>query len=364
MTTLCVMLLSSMYTWPPVKARPMLRKIDMRKISPRPLQHDQVSKRSKDIPDFGEAPAFINGQQCLILNHTSDQDAVCNTFAIHITMTLDVVYLRGTLAAIMSILQHTGCPENVFFHFLVSNKDEELLHVVHSTFSSLKFKIYHFDEGLVKSRISSSLREALEQPLNYARNYLPNILESCVEKTIYLDSDVVVVDDIANLWESDLRNSVLAAPEYCHVNFSRYFTSAFWENESLASTFKGRTPCYFNTGVMVMDLTKWRQKAYTTLIEQWMDVQRENRIYELGSLPPFLLVFAGSVEPIDHKWNQHGLGGDNWEGRCRSLHPGPVSLLHWSGKGKPWTRLDDKQPCPLDRLWASYDLMLNVVDYD
>lgn len=87
-----------------------------------------------------------------------------------------------------------------------------------------------------------------------------------------------------------------------------------------------------------------------------MALQKEKRIYELGSLPPFLLVFAGEVEGVDHRWNQHGLGGDNVEGSCRPLHPGPVSLMHWSGKGKPWDRLDAGRPCPIDRLWSPYDL--------
>ncbi|TXG65857.1 hypothetical protein EZV62_007132 [Acer yangbiense] len=62
------------------------------------------------------------------------------------------------------------------------------------------------------------------------------------------------------------------------------------------------------------------------------------------------------MESIDHRWNQHGLGGDNVKGSCRSLHPGPVSLLHWSGKGKPWVRLDARKPCQVDYLWEPYDL--------
>jgi hypothetical protein len=45
------------------------------------------------------------------------------------------------------------------------------------------------------------------------------------------------------------------------------------------------------------------------------------------------------VAPIEHRWNQHGLGGDNIHGSCHDLNPGPVSLLHWSGSGKPWARL-------------------------
>ena len=119
---------------------------------------------------------------------------------------------------------------------------------------------------------------------------------------------------------------------------------------------RDRKPCYFNTGVMVIDLTKWRTYKTTQKLEKWMEIQKKHRIYELGSLPPFLLVFAGDVERIEDRWNQHGLGGDNVEGLCRNLHSGPVSLLHWSGKGKPWLRLNSKRPCPLDQLWAPYDL--------
>ncbi|URE30526.1 Glycosyl transferase family 8 [Musa troglodytarum] len=164
-------------------------------------------------------------------------------------MTLDANYLRGTMAAVLSILQHTSCPESVTFHFLV-------------------------------------------------------------RRVIYLDSDIVVVDDIRHL-------------------------------------------C---TGVMVMDVEMWRSGGYTKMVEDWMGVQKQKRIYHLGSLPPFLLVLAGNIKAVDHRWNQHGLGGDNIEGKCRSLHPGPISLLHWSGKGKPWLRLDSRKPCAVDYLWAPYDL--------
>jgi hypothetical protein len=92
---------------------------------------------------------------------------------------------------------------------------------------------------------------------------------------------------------------------------------------------------------MVLDLARWRREGYTRCIERWMEIQRSppSRIYELGSLPPFLLVFTGHVAPIEHRWNQHGLGGDNIHGSCRDLHPGPMSLLHWSGSGKRWARL-------------------------
>lgn len=305
---------------------------------------------------FQEAPPFSNRVGCPV---SCDNAFVCDPLSVHIVMTLDRAYLRGSMAAVLSILQHAVCPENVVFHFLVTEDDNWFRSLVRSTFPSLRFKIYHFEVSRVKHRISSSVRQALEQPLNYARNYMADMLEPCVRRVIYLDSDLVVVDDIFKLWMTKLRSRTLAAPEYCHANFSIYFSPSFWGDPVLARTFQGRKPCYFNTGVMVINLDQWRRQKCTEKIEHWMQVQKERRIYELGSLPPFLLVFAGSVEPVEHRWNQHGLGGDNVKGSCRSLHPGPVSLLHWSGEGKPWSRLDLRHPCPLDSLWAPFDLFVN-----
>ena len=196
-------------------------------------------------------------------------------------------------------------------------------------------KAYADIANLVRSKISSSIRRALDQPLNYARIYLADLLSASVRRVIYFDSDLVVVDDVAKLWGIELGRHVVGAPEYCHANFTHYFTSRFWSSQGYKSALKGRKPCYFNTGVMVIDLGRWREGRFTVKLETWMRIQKRHRIYELGSLPPFLLVFAGDVEPVEHRWNQHGLGGDNLEGLCRNLHPGPVSLLHWSGKGKP-----------------------------
>ncbi|KVI03965.1 probable galacturonosyltransferase-like 4 [Cynara cardunculus var. scolymus] len=303
-------------------------------------------KLSQNVPVFREAPAFRNGHACG--SSTNDR--------IHLAMTLDSNYLRGTMAAVLSILHNSCCPENIIFHFLWLRFDHDIKTNIKTTFPYLNFKLYRFNSGMVQDKISKSIREALDEPLNYARIYLADIIPVDVKRIIYLDSDLVVVDDIEKLWRVDLQDKVLAAPEYCQANFTQYFNDYFWTDPELRNIFEGKDPCYFNTGVMVLDVEKWRKGRYLQKVEEWMVVQKQKRIYHLGSLPPFLLVFAGNIKAVDHCWNQHGLGGDNIEGKCRSLHPGAISLLHWSGKGKPWLRLDSRKPCVVDHLWAPYDL--------
>ncbi|XP_047315950.1 probable galacturonosyltransferase-like 7 [Impatiens glandulifera] len=352
-----VILSPSLQSFPPAEA---IRSSNLEEYLRFPTQTSSDDRFSYRI-----APAFRNADECSLTDKkknkkkTFKRKGVCDPSLVHVAITLDVDYLRGSIAAVNSILQNSLCPEDIFFHFLVSETNLETL--VRSTFPQLKFKFYYFDPEIVRSLISTSVRQALEQPLNYARNYMADLLEPCVRRVIYLDSDLVVVDDISKLWATSLEKMTIGVPEYCHANFTRYFTDGFWSDKWLSSTFTGRNPCYFNTGVMVIDLVKWRQFGYTKLIEKWMEVQKRDRIYELGSLPPFLLVFAGNVAPIEHRWNQHGLGGDNIKGSCRNLHPGPVSLLHWSGSGKPWLRLDSKKSCPLDSLWAMYDLYGHLI---
>jgi lipopolysaccharide biosynthesis glycosyltransferase len=323
------------------------------------VDHIRLPSSSSAPAAFREAPAFRNGDECPPPGSPEGR--------VDVAMTLDANYLRGTMAAVFSILQHTACPESVAFHFLVAarrgrDRDDgdgpppDPLAAIRATFPYLEPSVHRFDPSRVRGRISRSVRHALDQPLNYARIYLADTLPAGVRRVIYLDSDVVVVDDVRKLWSVDLEGHVVAAPEYCHANFTKYFSDAFWSDAELSATFHGRRPCYFNTGVMVMDVAKWRLGGYTRRVEEWMAVQKRKRIYHLGSLPPFLLVLAGDIKAVDHRWNQHGLGGDNMEGKCRSLHPGPISLLHWSGKGKPWLRLDSRKPCTVDYLWAPYDL--------
>lgn len=300
--------------------------------------------------EYNGAPKYANNDHCRSPEQASK---------VHIAMTLDVKYLRGSIASVHSILRYADCPEDIRFHFITTvSTSSRLSRVVKSTFPNLHFKTYPFkNEGRVKQLISTSIRPALEKPLNYARMYLSEILDPAVGRVVYIDSDTIVVDDIQKLWSVELTGSkVIGAPEYCHTNFTKYFSQNFWADTILPRTFDGKRPCYFNTGVMVMDLGRWREGEYTKKMEEWMEIQKQKRIYELGSLPPFMLVFGGEIQGIDHRWNQHGLGGDNVVNSCRSLHPGPVSLMHWSGKGKPWVRLDEGRPCPVDHLWEPYDL--------
>ncbi|KAH1240213.1 putative galacturonosyltransferase-like 4 [Glycine max] len=158
-----------------------------------------ICRPSPELPLFWEALALCNGEDC-----------GSSPFAtINVAMILDTNYLRDTMAAMLSMLQHSTCPKNLVFHFLFAHDDAlELFSSIKSTFLYLKMKIYRFDSNRVCDKISKSIRQALDQPLNYARIYLTDTIPEDVKHVIYLDSDLVVVDDIAKLYGVDMKSQV------------------------------------------------------------------------------------------------------------------------------------------------------------
>ncbi|KAL2519134.1 putative galacturonosyltransferase-like 3 [Abeliophyllum distichum] len=163
---------------------------------------------------FREAPAFRNGKDCQ-KSQWSTRASVHDNATIHIAMTLDYSspYLRGSIAGVLSVLQHSTCPENTVFHFLAtSHHHPHLRRTITATFPYLNFHLYPFNPTTVNHLISSSIRRALDQPLNYARIYLADLLPPAVTRIIYLDSDLIVIDDIAKLWRINLNSHVLGCP--------------------------------------------------------------------------------------------------------------------------------------------------------
>jgi lipopolysaccharide biosynthesis glycosyltransferase len=70
----------------------------------------------------------------------------------------------------------------------------------------------------------------------------------------------------------DLGNHVLGALEYCHMNFLSFFTARFWGTRCIRASLKGKRACYFNTGLMVIDLRKWKEGRHMERLESWMRV--------------------------------------------------------------------------------------------
>lgn len=202
----------------------------------------------------------------------------------------------------------------------------------------------------------------------YFRLLLPGLLPAESGRVIFVDADSVITNSLMPLWTTDLKGRALAAvPE--HSFSCRDHGYAY-----------GR---YFNAGVMLIDLDRWRQadvlgrgaafaRANPDRLRHW-DQDVLNHVFEEDWLP------------ISDRWNAcphlfgllpgYSLAADDLSDSEKEAIANPA-IVHFAGPGpvKPWNarcthplrhhylearthtpwardRLDDTPPPRVKRLW-------------
>ena len=258
---------------------------------------------------------------------------------IHVTFACDSSapgQLRLLSAALRSILSHAADPHRLSFHVFVGKGEEN--HVSDALRCAL-VDWQHFDLTItappeemvdlpIKIRYPGKSERRLRSSFNYVRFFLHLLLPQ-VNKVLYLDTDVIVLDDIANLYDAHLvpdQSSVLAA---C----ARNQLMSKWINFTDPDVINARidpTIQTFNAGVLLIRLDIWRAQHLTDKIRFWMTRNHERPIYEHGSQPPLLLSVGDAFERIDSSWNVDGAGFREIKHKLLEN----AKIVHWTGGKK------------------------------
>lgn len=161
------------------------------------------------------------------------------------------------------------------------------------------------------------------------RYFMGNV---CAEfdKAIYIDIDCIVARDIQPILDFELVNAPIAAFQEMHLEHpdNPYF----------------RDRAYFNSGVLVVDLNRWRADG----IEEKLIEVSESFDAWTGSQDQDILnvVFQDNWTPLNINFNY-----------LTNIYPGlkisdPI-IVHFAGKSKPWkpTTSDNEWK----RLWQYYN---------
>ena len=190
----------------------------------------------------------------------------------------------------------------------------------------------------------------------YFRLLAARLLPDSIDKVIYLDSDVLVIEDLTELWNFDVgQNYCLAA-----VDIACPFVNAY-RAQSRFRQFRKSIPhlaaispipnwrqlelsgsaSYFNSGVMVLNLDRWRAES---IDKKLLACLRENaRHVWCWDQYALNVVFAGQWGKLPARWNQ---GAHVFE-FPDDLHS-PIdsaefiqmrndpALIHFTTEFKPW----------------------------
>lgn len=165
----------------------------------------------------------------------------------------------------------------------------------------------------------------------YYRMLSPLVLPKSVDRVLYLDPDILILNPLEPLYSLDLKDRMYAAASHNGLTQMTYGINAIRLNIEHE---------YFNTGVILMDLEKARQIVRST------DIFTAVRKYEKDLILPdqdiFNILYGSMTMPVDDTlWNYDARKYTSYRLRSDGLvnmrwimeH---TAILHFCGRSKPW----------------------------
>lgn len=179
----------------------------------------------------------------------------------------------------------------------------------------------------------------------YYRISIPELFHESVTRAIYLDCDLIIKNDLQVLWDIDLEGNAIAAAE--NISSSTFKASGLKQSD------------YFNSGVMIIDLDKWRENNIPNKVRKFKTEHPElictNDQCALNG------VFKGQWKRLPLNWNfQSGLYRSSTQTKRiieKDDSTNPIwspFIIHYIGWYKPWLT-----PCyhPLASEYDRYRMM-------
>jgi len=176
---------------------------------------------------------------------------------IHIALSSDENYVPFLATAIISAIENNTSVASLKFHIISTgitmNSQQKLQEMIVSNNAECFF--YDFNKS--KELVGDFILE-VDKINKYARLYLSKLLPETIEKVIYLDCDVLVLGSFVELWEINIdKYSFAGVPDVITANHK---TSI---NIPLDSK-------YFNSGMLLMNLKKFRDEKSIVRVEKFM----------------------------------------------------------------------------------------------
>lgn len=247
---------------------------------------------------------------------------------INVAYTIDNNYPIFTLLSINSILKNNLSKSHYKFYIFennVTDKNKELMrNFVHSFRQEIEF--YHIDTYILdqgqdlykylNSRITS---------IGMARVLIPNLLPDNIHRVLYLDGDTLITDDLKNLYDMNLKDKTVGMVE----------DSSIWQVKQIPIK---KQNYYVNSGVMLIDIDKWRKEHITEQIISFLKDNFNDFLYKDNTTfirYPFPdqdlinIVLKNNIAFLDKRWNNQTIP-------YFYLTENTKGIIHFLTKNKPW----------------------------
>ncbi len=254
---------------------------------------------------------------------------------IHVACAADANYVIPLAVTMCSIAANCTKTRGLVFHVIQSGIGHDLRKKVAVSLERTGFpdaRINWIDVPL--ERIANlKLAHDYTTCLTFARLLIPELLPVTVEKALYLDCDIVVNEDVGELWDMDLgEKSLFAARDSLGVVSQQPGGLLNYRELGIPANAH-----YFNAGVLLMNLQKWRDCSISERLFKYLWDHRA--IIQLADQEALNAVLWDDWGELDYRWNWQvawrrvrlGIAAVNWVPEETRK-----SIIHFVRAEKPW----------------------------
>ena len=163
----------------------------------------------------------------------------------------------------------------------------------------------------------------------YDKLTLGRWLPASVKRAIWLDCDLMVLGDLARLWAiANENHCVLAVQDVLVRTMGARFGVASYREMGIPDGAE-----YFNAGVMLIDVARWRTDDIAGRALAYL---RNNRRVFFWDQEALNAVLAGEWGKLDPRWNWNPNFETSPETSLETSPRGSPWIIHFAGGLKPW----------------------------
>lgn len=189
--------------------------------------------------------------------------------------------------SMLSLFRKNKNNKEITVYLLTDNVSEENKEKLLSIANEYQRKIEFID--VMDFNVPKSVYSTRWPKCVCARLFAGELLPDDVKKIIYLDSDVIVNDDLSELWNIDMKENTVMGVRDCISN-------AYKKNIGI-----GKDELYLNTGVLLLDLEKMRDMDIRKNINIFM--KKYSKVVFFPDQDILNAVFCGKTDYLDVKYN-------------------------------------------------------------
>ena len=239
---------------------------------------------------------------------------------IPIFFTVDDKYIPFLAVALQSLIENSSENNCYSIKILYTNISEENQNNI-LKYERKNVNIEFVDLNYYIDKIKDKLyTRDYYSKTTYFRLFIPELYPQ-YDKVLYLDSDIVILSDIADLYNVDMEDNLVAAAPDDVIQTIEVFQEYAEKVVGVADYHN-----YFNAGILLMNLDQLRkfkfQEKFLYLLETVKFSVAQDQDY-LNRL------CKGRVKLIENTWDRMPIGGD-------TVKREDLNLIHYNLAFKPW----------------------------